>query len=240
MTLIVSVLVEDGIVWAGDSVSTLKANTAQETPEPTPINTFPHSQKIFPFYKRFGIGIWTQDSINGKPVDLVMRGLEDKFGAEGKSFNTVEEVALTISEEFHSIKREKESIGFIVAGYTECGPEVIKVSSVNDVGPYVGIEEYCPLTHTSDELGCQSLGETRLEDLIKKLHGERGDPDSPPFGLFSLQTAIDYGLFLIRTTIEFERFSRRESTVAKAIDVAVVTQLKGFRWVERFPMAAIL
>ena len=240
MTLIVSVLVEDGIVLAGDSVTTLKTHTAQETPEPTAIKTISHSQNIFPFYERFGIGIWKQDPISGKPVYLAMRKLENKFKAKGICFNTVDEVVQSISEEMCSMDWEEPSIGFFVAGYSGQNVEVVKVFGVEDIGPLIGKEGFGALRMSSDALGCESFGEAEVVDSIKKLYGEVADLDCPPFGQFSLQTAIDYALFLIRTSIEFQKFSCKESIVGETIDVAVVTQLEGFRWVQRQPISVIL
>lgn len=51
------------------------------------------------------------------------------------------------------------------------------------------------------------------------------------FGAFSLQDAIDYSKFLIRTTADFQRFSGNMPTVGGEIDIALVTNHRGFRWI---------
>ena len=246
MALVISVLVKDGIVLAGDSLTPLTTLAQQETPEPSPTNSISRRPTIFPFYKQFGIGIWKQDSINGKPVHLVMRELESKFEVEGVSFNTVTEVVQATCEEMRSIKEETDPFKFtdvfkyFVAGYSGQNAEIVEAIGLYDYGPIIGIEGYGPLRSIADKPGCLSFGDTVVADSIEKLYGEADDPPNPPFGVFSLQTAIDYALFLIRTTIEFQQFSRTESTLGKAIDVAVITHLEGFRWVQRQSTAAIL
>ncbi|MDE0042514.1 MAG: hypothetical protein OXT74_10800, partial [Candidatus Poribacteria bacterium] len=86
--MIVSVLVRDGIVLVGDSITTF-----QETAESTPEKTFPDCQKIFPFYDSFGIGTWGRGSINGKSVYFAVRELENRWKASGVCFDTVDEIA---------------------------------------------------------------------------------------------------------------------------------------------------
>lgn len=240
MTLMVSVLVEDGIVLAGDSVAAPNILAAQETPEPTSTKPHSHSEKIFPFYERFGIGTWGQGVIDGKSVEFVMRELENKVKAEGICFNTVNEVALTIIETMRSLEWEGNSPKFFVAGYTEEDAEIVEVFGVEDIGPTLGTKGIGPLKLSFDKPGCRSYGETGVVNSIEKLYGKVSDPGYPPFDLFSLQTAIEYALFLIRTTIEVQKFSHKESTTGKTIDVAIVTHLEGFRWVQRKPLSAIL
>lgn len=240
MTLIVSVLVQDGIVLAGDSFAPLPTRAQHGTPELLPTNSISRGQTIFPFYKQFGIGMWKQDYINGKPAFVVMRELEAKFEAKGRCFNTVNKVVQAISEAMSSTVHEKGSFEYVVAGYSGQNAEIVRAIGFDDIGRIEGLEGFGPLRFTSDTLGCQTFGETAVSDSIDKLYGEAGSRHNRPFGVFALQTAIDYALFLIRTTIEFQKFSRTESTVGKAIDVAVVTKLEGFRWVRRQSTAAIL
>ena len=236
MTLIVSVLVEDCIVLAGDSVSTLTTRAPQETPEPEPIKTFPNMQKIFPFYDNFGIGAWGHGSFNGRSLGFRLRALEDNFTAEGRCFNTVNEVVQAISEKLLHLAFEDEwyddnPFGFYVAGYTGQSATVAKFQYDEEEGPAIS---------SCDSFGSYAACETSVVDCIKELYRQVVDHGSPPFGQFSLQTAIDYALFLIRTTIEFQKFSSKVATVGGAIDVAVVTRLDGFRWIQRQPITAIL
>lgn len=233
MTLIVSVIVQDGIVLAGDSFTTLTTQAPQETPEPRPIKAFPHAQKIVPFYGRFGIGGWGEASINRKSVALRIRELEHELKVKGVDFSTVDEVAETIKENILPLKfendlSEEKAFGFYVVGYAGRTPKVLKYHHDEDSGS----------TDTREvDFGVYAEGYTEIANCIDVTYG---DGEYPPFGLFSLQNAIDYALFVIRTTIEFQEFSSAVSTVGGAIDVAVVTRLEGFRWIQRQPTSPVL
>lgn len=231
MTLIVSVLVEDGIILASDSVTTLNAGAAQGKFEPTTIKAFPNPPKIFPFFERFGIGIWNQDSIDGKPAYLAIRELEDRFKADSVSFNTVDEVAQTIGEAMAPMEKENDLISLFVAGYTGQNAKIVL--------PLFGISDDSPLALSLHRMGSHAFGEIKVVASVERLYEESGDPDCPPFRMFSLQTAVDYAVFLIRTTTELQQFSRRASTVGGAINVAVVTHLDGFRWIQQQPISPI-
>ena len=233
MTLIVSVIVQDGIVLAGDSFTTHTTLAPQQTPEPRPIKAFPHAQKILPFYERFGIGAWGHAAINRKSVTLRIREIEHNLRAEGIDFGTVDEVAGTIKENLLPLKFDDDDVhedpfGFFVVGYAGQTAKIVK---------YQYFEETGSRADNFVDFGIYAAGETQV---VNSIEGTYGDDEYPPFGLFSLQNAIDYSLFLMRTTIEFQQFSGAVSTVGGAIDVAVVTRLDGFRWIQRQPISPIL
>ncbi len=58
--------------------------------------------------------------------------------------------------------------------------------------------------------------------------------------MFSLQDAIDYAKFLIRTTADYQRFSGRMPTVGGEIDVALITNRHGFRWIAQKSLYQLL
>lgn len=233
MTLIVSVIVQDGIILAGDSFTTLTTIAPNQTPEPEPIKAFPHAQKILSFYDRFGIGSWGHASLNRKSVTLRIREIEHELRAEGIDLSTVDEVAEAIKENLLPLKCEDDFVaedpfGFYVVGYAGHTPKVIKYQYFEESGWQ--IDNFI-------DFGVYAACETEISDCIDATYGEY---EYPPFGLFSLQNAIDYAIFLMRTTIEFQQFSGGVSTVGGAIDIALVSRLEGFRWIQRQPNSAIL
>ena len=230
MTLIVSVPVNDGIVIAGDSFTTLTTRAPQETPDPEPIKTFPHVQKILPFYDKFGIGFCGRASIEGNSATMYIREFEHELKTEGVYFDTVDEAAQTISEVMSNVDWEEDSFTLFVAGYNGQNAKIVEIRGTED-----GIK-----VTNFEAMRCYVAGDTEVAECIAAIHGEPEDLDYPPFNLFSLQTAINYAQFLIRTTIEFQRFSRRVSTVGGAIDVAVVTPEDGFHWIQRQPISPVL
>lgn len=237
--MIVSVLVRDGIVLAGDSITTL-----QETAESTPEKTFPNCQKIFPFYDSFGIGTWGRGSIDGKSVYFAVRELENRWKASDICFNTVDEIAQAVAYDLddqvwtgeNSFASDiQDPFGGYVVGYAGQTAKIVEFNSVLEDGVSdVSIENH-------DDIGSYVGGITEVADIIRNLYGASGDSNYPPFGMFSLQNAMDYASFLIRTTVEFQQFSRELPTVGGGIDVAIVTRLDGFRWVQLHqPVTAVL
>ena len=239
MTMIVSVLVRDGIVLAGDSITTL-----QETAESTPEKTFPDCQKIFPFYDSFGIGTWGRGSINGKSVYFAVRELENRWKASGVCFNTVDEIAQEVvwdlddqvwTGENSPARETQDPFGGYVVGYAGQTAKIVEFNSVFDEG----VSDVCIEKHS--DFGSHVGGITEVADTIQNLYGASGDSKYPPFHMLSLQNAMDYAKFLIRTTEEFQQFSRELPTVGGGIDVAIVTRLDGFRWVQQHqPVTAVL
>src|SRR5690348_1209101 len=97
MTLIVSLIIPDGIVIAGDSLATIiqygtaaqgdvdvtcpncqhKHTVPATLPSiPVPSTSFPYAQKIFPFDRTYGIGTAGAGQLNGKSIYFLMRQLE--------------------------------------------------------------------------------------------------------------------------------------------------------------------
>src|SRR5207245_973082 len=77
----------------------------------------------------------------------------------------------------------------------------------------------------------------QLEDLQGEL---RSLEYSVPFGLMNLQDAVDFAAFAIRTTIDVQRLTHGTfglpgsfPGVGGPIEIAAVTAIDGFRWVQR-------
>ena len=229
MTLIVSVIVQDGIILAGDSFTSLLTPGT----EPKAIKAFPHAQKIVSFYDRFGIGSWGHASINQKSVTLCIREIEHELRAEGIEFSTVDEVADAVRENLLPLKFQDDNVdedyfGFNVVGYAGSTAKVIQYEFDAESGPRVD-----NIVDFGAYPACQM-------EVVSSIEATYGDDEYPPFNLFSLQNAIDYALFLMRTTIEFQQFSGGVSTVGGDINIAVVTRLEGFRWIQRQPISPVL
>ncbi len=124
MTLIVSLIVPDGIVIAGDSLSTMIGQTEfQGTSDvtcpkcqhqheiqhnvplpPVPMTTFSYAQKVFPFCKNFGIGTFGMGLVAGKSIYFAIRSLEHRVlnGDMYKPTN-VTEVSKVIGDEIYKL-----------------------------------------------------------------------------------------------------------------------------------------
>ncbi|MDE0011732.1 MAG: hypothetical protein OXU36_11325 [Candidatus Poribacteria bacterium] len=237
MTLIVSLRIPDGIVIAGDSLSTVKEKGQLSPP------TFSHAQKIFPFYGKYGVGIFGAGLVANESVSIAMRLFEQDLKEKETSFKGVTQIGEKIGNYFHNLLEEQLNsenksldtlqpeqfvYGFQVIGYDGTDPKTVEV--------HVGKNVHC---RVRKEFGCTYSGSGEIVQAIWRLYKTHPE-NQPPYPLFSLQDAIDYAEFLIRTTISHQRFSLKISNVGGDIDVAIVNHFDGFQWIRQKPLNQIL
>lgn len=263
MTLIVSLRIPDGIVLAGDSLSTLmgqgqleatigvtcpECNHEHEIQESSSIfsvtgATFSYAQKVFPFYEKFGVGTFGAGLIANKSVYFAMRLFEERLQEDKKSFTGVTEVAREIGEEIHTLlieqlNRENTSVDAFPENQIFLGFQVVGYDFAEPKTIEVLIGKEVRFQNLG-KLGCTVSGSREIVNAIWGLY--ETDPYSqPPYPVLSLQDAIDYAEFLIRTTIAHQRFAQKPPTVGGDIDIALVTPFDGFRWICQKPLGKIL
>lgn len=263
MTLIVSLRIPDGIVIAGDSLSTLMGQGQFETtigvtcpacnhqheiqPKfpifPVSGATFSYAQKVFPFCGTLGVGTFGTGLLANRSIYFTMRLLEQKLEEEKIPFEGVTATAKIIGNAFHNLlkeqlKRENTSVDALQEDQAILGFQVVGYDDTEPktVEVFVGKKVH---DRVQSELGCTYSGSGEMVQAIWELNEKR--PESqPPYPVFSLQDAIDYAEFLIRTTIDHQRFSQTIPNVGGDIDIALVTPFDGFRWIRQKPLGGIL
>lgn len=274
MTLIVSVISADGIVIAGDSLSSLNrhisVNESREVTCPdcghkhtvkTEIQgnlghtTFSHTEKVFPFLKRYGIGVFGSGLIGRHSVNFLIRSYEHYRKQQNKRKHKqqnrrqqdtsigVTQVAEEIGVNLHSLLKkqladEKKTLtdfpeshiflGFQIVGYDDLRPRTIEVLLSRDVRCQV-----------FDQLGCYASGSKEVVEAIWKLNETRRETN-PIYEVFSLKEAIDYVDFLISSTIAFQRFSPMTPNVGGDIDIALVRPFDDIQWIRQKPLGKLL
>ena len=262
MTLIVSVRSADGIVIAGDSLSSLnrqininqpgKITCPQCQHEHTVTanfqgnvreSTFSHTEKVLPFLKKFGIGIFGSGIIGGNSVNFLIRALEHRVKESGGTINSVTQLAEEIGISLHELLKKQLEIekqpldnfpdnhiflGFQIVGYDKLQPKTIEVLLGKDVK-----------FQSFDRLGCSASGSKEVVEAIWNLNQTIIDTN-PIYEVFSLQESIDYVDFLISSTIAFQRFSPRTPTVGGEIDIALVRPFDKFQWIRQKPLGELL
>ena len=262
MTLIVSLRIPDGIVIAGDSLSTSMAQgqldininavcphckrnhkIQQKVPIPDlPVTSFSYAQKIFPFYGKFGVGTFGAGLLANQSIYLAMRLIEQRLKEEEISFDGVTEVAQQIGSEFHKLLQkhfelERKPLTDLPPNQYVLGFQVVGYDGVEPktIEVTIGKEVSIP---PPKGLGCHVSGSDEIAKSFSELY--KNPSQKPTFHLFSLQDAIDYAEFLIRTTIAHQRFSQISPKVGGDIDIALVTPFNGFRWIRQKPLGKIL
>lgn len=266
MTLIVSVISADGIVIAGDSLASLRGqvNVSKSSDIICPEcnhkhvietkfqgnvrqSTYSHTEKVFPFLEKYGIGVFGAGLIGNFSVNFLIRSFEDYVKPrieKGKLYiNGVSDLARELGVNQHSllvkeIERHNQSIddfpddhiflGFQVVGYDLMQPKIIEVL----LGKEIKINVF-------EGLACYASGNTKIVEMIRE-HYKKEIGTEPLYQIFSLQEAIDYVEFLIRTTIDYQRFSPEIPNVGGSIDIALVTPYDDFRWIRQKPLVQLI
>lgn len=259
MTLIVSLRTSDGIVIAGDSYSTMRAQLEvggkirMECPKcghvheedksmaslNIPTATLSYAQKVFPFMDNFGVGSFGSGQLSGKTMYFALRELEDALRTEKKSITTVTKAAKLIGERAQSLLKqqtpdfENAPEDSYALGFQIVGYDEEKATTVIlHIGKNVNHKE-------ETETGCTWTGDGRVVQAIWGL-SKTQPTDNPKYESMSLQDAIEYAEFLIRTTSDHQKFARTIATVGGDIDVALVTPFDGFKWIRRKPLSEII
>ena len=266
MTLIVSVISADGIVIAGDSLASLhgQVNVSHSNEIICPNcnhqhvvqanfqgnvrqSTYSHTEKVFPFLEKYGIGVFGAGLIGNFSVNFLVRFFEEyikeRIAKERIFINGVSDLARELGVNQHSlllkeIERQEQSlddfpdnhlfVGFQVVGYDLKQPKIIEVL----LGKEVKINVF-------DKLACYASGNTKTVEMIWE-HYKSDVGTEPLYRIFSLQEAIDYVEFLIRTTIDYQRFSPEIPNVGGDIDIALVTPFDNFQWIRQKPLGQLL
>src|SRR5262249_52612810 len=135
VTLIVSMRIPDGIVLAGDSLSTLMrgtevqgdievkcpqcghdhTTTAKLQGAAFPATSLPFAQKIFPFLDEFGVGTSGAAQLRGKTIYFAIRELEKEVreSRDGERPSSVSQVAALIGDRARQLLHEEARAGGI-------------------------------------------------------------------------------------------------------------------------------
>ncbi len=259
MTLIVSLRTLDGIVIAGDSLSTVMAGLQLEaeiqvscpncmhqhtikertTGGQIPSSTFSFAQKVFPFMENYGIGTFGAGSLGGKTMYFAIRELERKLKEGDHEPDGVTNASEIISQPALELVKsgipdiDKAPDNWYAVGFQVVGYDDSEAKTIEiKVGKSVQSKTF------NSRGGCTRSGEGRVVGAIWQLYKEHPE-DQAAYGLFSLQDAIDYAEFLISATASYQKFSRTIPRVGGDIDIGLVTPFDGFKWIRQKPLGKI-
>jgi hypothetical protein len=261
VTLNVTLQVPDGIVIASDSLLTLTQPISQrrinvpmvcpkckehvelkdvEVPSvPVPSSTFPYAQKLFSIKKRFGLAVYGAAFVNSRSIYNHVTELNAKLAQSDKLESVrdqildyfADQIKLDLSKSGQSIDLFQDDwwpFGFQLAGFSSDGA-TDPVARVY----WLKMGKKSQWEQVKNPALC--TGDTTVVTRLWQ-QGIMGANISA----FSLQDAIDYAKFLIRTTADFQRFSGSLPVVGGEIDIALVTNRGGFRWIEQKELYRIL
>ena len=157
MTIAIALKINDGIVLATDSASTIVGEKIEDGVRSLR-HTYFTADKLFNLKKgsRIGAMAWGNGSINDESISTLVKDFRKE--SEEKEYGTVEDIV----NEFKSFLENKitpeTSLGFLIAGYSkgECHPEMFLINISNG-----NIEDPLPL-NAKDPLSISWFGETRF------------------------------------------------------------------------------
>ena len=222
MSFIIAVHVNEGIVLASDSRYTYHRTVQQDgtVTRMMGVHCTDSAHKTFLGPNRMGLSACGEASVNGMPIT----GYIESFLREQIGETTpVEEAAQRLIAYFGGFQ-PVPAVNFLLAGYDSAGgrarqqrfrvrtaqKEITRIDTVNQGAIWDG--EVTTLT--------------RLLQPVAVRRGKDSYADLPtaeiPWGLFSLQDAIDFAQYAVDVTIKTMRFQNVVETVGGPIDILVL------------------
>lgn len=251
MTIALSIKINDGVVLASDSASTVTDTTGGV------LNIYDNANKIFNLKKGLPIGsiFWGLGNIGNASLETITKDFRKNYDVKAKY--TIKKVAEDYSthiknlydEAFKDIPEEnKPGLGFLVVGYAEeylttishgkqTGPKEIRKEDETglfwegETDPIsrliFGVSNVLPETlktelKITDEQITPLLSKIRQKSEIGLIH-----PSMP------VQDAIQLAAFLVDFAIKFSHFKMGAPTVGGPIEIAAITKYESFKWIKR-------
>ena len=252
MTIAIALKINDGIVLATDSASTIVGEEIDEGVRPVH-HTYFTADKLFNLKKGSPIGAitWGNGSINNDSISTVVKDFRKE--SEKKEFVCVESIACDFKSFLENKITPKTSLGFLVAGYSEGknhpemflinidGGNIEKPKKLNADDPLsiswfgetvflsrllLGLDEQL-IRILKDNIDDIQIIDNILKDCNEKLQLPLGVPAMP------IQDAIDLVKFLANFSVSSSRFVPGPQVIGGPIDIAVITKHEGFKWIQR-------
>lgn len=256
MTLVVSLRIADGVVLSADSLQTTigtiqpelkdfkvkSPKTGEEINIPNvkllPINipssTSSFAQKLFPFKKKYGIAIFGSNIINGRTIYNHIKVLETSLKDQDLSLMEVgdkmkEYFEKEAAQQLKSIPNPKQSLfGLQIAGFKN-EKDITGTTLEYNFGQKTTFKEH-------KSIGCTVSGDNFI--AAKIFEAQQRNPIN--FGAFSLQDGIDFCKFMTNATSDYQRFANMIPTVGGSVDIALITEYAGFKWISSKELTKIL
>jgi|Deesub1362A_J573_1020465.scaffolds.fasta_scaffold00354_19 hypothetical protein len=259
MTIAICIRVDDGVVLASDSASTIHGETGV-------YNVYNYANKIFNLYKGLPVGAvtWGLGNIGRSSIYTLIKDLRNRLMGEDMDW-MIDRENYTIEDfvdktlEFIYVERyqplysnlddeDKPYLGFFIAGYSANRdyPEIWKAEirsghiikeEIDALMVWNGeyeiisriVKGYSPMI--SEVLLELGIPEDALEDVLKYL--EENLEVFLVHPAMPIQDAIDLADFLVDTAIKFARFRPGAPSIGGPIEIAAISKHEGFKWVKR-------
>ena len=252
MTIAIALKINDGVVLATDSASTIVGEEIESGVHPVH-HTYFTADKLFNLKKgsRIGAMTWGNSSINNESISTLVKDFRKE--SEEKEYSTVKAIVNDFKSFLENKITPETSLGFLIAGYSkdECHPEMFLININNG-----NIETPQPI-NVNDPLSISWFGETSFltrlllgfderlseifednkldEETIKNIFSDCRKKLQLPLGVpaMPIKDAIDLVKFLADISVNSSRFVPGPQVIGGPIDIAVITKHEGFKWIQR-------
>lgn len=261
MTITVQIKVNDGVILASDSATTITIPTKDGGQ--SVINVYNNANKLFNLVKvlPIGVGTWGNGSFGQTSIATLAKDYRQKisFDFKRQSYTieqTTRELAKFLFEEHWLPAYQNSSIkpytGFVVAGYSagSSDAEIWHIDIGNDAQPSIyrmDTPSQPALVWNGQEDAITRLIKGYIAELpsvmklcqvedakISLVMEKLGAIEQPLITApMPIQDAIDVGEFLVDLTARYVRFRPGAPTVGGPIEVAAITKHEGFKWIKR-------
>lgn len=248
MTLVVSLRIPDGIVLSADSLQTTIGSFRAELrdfktvvegkkltipklslpPMNIPSSTSSYAQKIFPFKNKFGIAIFGSNVLNKRTIYNHLKSIESSLGDDDMSLH---DVGSRINDYFVTeVKKQIDNVPNVDPRLPIFGLQIIGFKNGSDITGTTLEYQFGVNSQFREhaDIGCTVSGDNFV--ALKVFEAQQRSPIN--FGAFSLQDGIDFCEFLTNTTADYQRFANMIPTVGGAVDIGLITQYGGFKWIK--------
>jgi hypothetical protein len=254
MTIVASVKVRDGLVLATDSMTTVRASTADG---PVFVNAYEHGRKLFQILQlpigavTFGLGNIGERSMEGLVREACRQMPKEIKDVERVADELFKFIDAEYRSAFDSLPDEsKPRCGFLVAGYSPdesfarifcfdfpTSTGVFEIGEPEHFGAiWRGIEEpFVRLWRGFDPalaarlVGEAGMTEERFKELIAPFETQVAYDGMP------VQDAVSFATYILDTTIGFSRFTHGQRECGGPLQVAAILPDDGFgfNWIAK-------
>jgi len=224
MTLAFAVKGTEGIVLAVDSRATVQIVTQQGTTNTILPATYDNATKLLkPANQNFVGAITYGNAVFDINQPRTAHSFLPEFDATlPDTRTTVSDFALKLGQfyldRWNAAKQTGEPVGFLVGGYDE-NEAYGRIYTVSIP------DQPQPIEQQVNVFGAQWAGQIAIASGLLS--------HAPiPWQLLPLQDCIDVAILAVRTTAELQKFVTDIRGVGGPIDVAVITKLDGFRYIQ--------
>ncbi|MDD6256527.1 hypothetical protein [Methanobrevibacter boviskoreani] len=252
MTIAIAMKINDGVVLATDSSSTI-LGLPDENGSYEVHHTYFTADKLFNLKKGSPIGAmtWGNGSINNESISTLVKDFRKQIKEE--EYTTVKDVVNRFQNFLDKKINDNTTLGFLIAGYSkgEGHPEmyfiniekgkIIKNEEINKNDPLaiswfgetmflsrflLGYDENIFEIMKENNISNENINNI-IDECKNKLQLPLGVPAMP------IQDAIDLVKFLAGVSVNSSRFIAGPQTIGGPIDIAVITKHEGFKWIQR-------